>query len=481
MIRKLPIAPLSYIRYADAYTMQNEPISSVDLIRRAALAIAAKLMESVAATSPLYFFCGKGNNGADGLYSALLLSPFYPVRIFVEAQPEKASEEYLYFLNLLQSNNITIEFYSDFLSLDYIDPKVCFVDAILGSGLNGVPREPYASLIHSMNNLPNKIYSIDIASGLSPDCYSPDILAVKAHKTYSFQFPKMAFMWPEYEQFVGDFEILDIGLHPDIMNPLDVQIYLIEEVNPIPLHKFDHKGKRGKTLLIAGSDLLPGAALLSIGGALRSGVGYVEAIVPQSIKNAALQSYPSVILRSMHKLDDERYDSVMCGPGLGTDFEAKSRLLLALNMKSKCLILDADALNLIHADPGLMHLLPDNTVITPHIGEFDRLTHKHENHSARLETLKNVAMQHKLFVLLKGAHSCLACPDGNLFFNNSGNAGLARAGSGDVLSGLMAGLCAGDLPFQDAIIQAVFMHGRMAENALKYISMQEMNASDLIR
>ena len=456
---------------ADAFTSKNEPINSIDLMERAANCFVSSFLQDFPNKETFFIFCGKGNNGGDGLAIARLLAQKgKKVHTYIVHYTDKESsdfqtnyarlkdlrQEYCYIYNLSDFQDITI-------------PNTAIViDAFFGSGLNRPISGIVSQYVDFLNKLPNTRIAIDIPSGLFADVpQNADAIIFKADKTYTFNSPKLQFMFAENSQYIGSIQILDISLQ----NPFseDEIPYRYIETKDIRLKKrdtFSHKGTFGHALLVAGSFGKIGAAVLASKACLRTGCGLLTSHVP-SCGYEILQTAVPEAMTDTDK-DAEKITSIPCqdtfsaigiGPGISTDEQTKNALREFLSKNTKPLVLDADALNIISENSNLWDLIKPNTIITPHPGEFDRLTHKHTNTFERFETQKQFATEHNCIVVLKGHHTSIATPEGNVFFNSTGNPGMATAGSGDVLTGIILSLLAQHYEPREAAIYGVFLHG----------------------
>lgn len=489
----MKILSAEQIRQVDAETIANEPISSIDLMERAALTCFRRLIKLIPAAESVTIFCGKGNNGGDGLALArLLIEHGFDCRAIVVHFSEKFSADAELNFNRLKEKfpSRLLEIHGE-KELTETSPGIA-IDALLGTGTNKAAAGLLAETIRFINERYQQIISIDLPSGLFSDSSSTqnrDI--VKAGLVLSFQLPKLAFLLPENKNFVREFEILDI--HPDrhaIEKQATASYYLTRpEVAGLlkPRAKFSHKGTYGHALLLAGSKGKSGAALIAAEAVLRSGAGLLTLHSTQQTLDAALQRLPEVMSSADPQADHiseihqpEAYDAIGIGPGMGLHENSQNVLKKLLHYYQGKLVIDADGLNILSENKTWLSFLPPDTILTPHPKEFERLTEKHSDDVERLNALRQFSVKHRCIVILKDAHSAIAMPDGNLFFNSSGNAGLAKGGSGDALTGVLTGLLArGYSPAQAAII-GVFVHGYAADLCVKKKSKESLLATDLI-
>ncbi|MCK4852968.1 MAG: NAD(P)H-hydrate dehydratase [Bacteroidales bacterium] len=483
------------VRRIDAYTIKNEPIASIDLMERASMQIAAWITEVFDNSHPFVFLIGPGNNGGDGLAVArMLLEKNYLVELFLVRISNKLSADAQTNLERLQqSAGVRITEVKEIPSLAINDPGVIVVDAIFGSGLtrkvDGLAREA----INYANELPNLRIAIDIPSGLfGEDNADNDPEAIlQADFTLALQAPSLSFFYPENQDYVGIWEVLPIGLHPQIMEEEQTAYrYLLADYVSTLLksrRKFAHKGTFGHCLLIAGCYGMMGAAVLAARACLRSGAGLVTSHVPRFGYKILQTAVPEVLI-SIDESDIifsgapgmDPFSAVGIGPGLGCKLNTGKALHELIKTVRVPLVMDADALNILSEHPEWMGLLPEDTILTPHPREFERLAGKAGNGHARIRMQIDFAVKHKVYVVLKGAHTSIACPDGSCWFNTSGNPGMATAGSGDVLTGIILSLLGQGYVPRDAAILGVYLHGLAGDLAAEASSEESLIAGDII-
>ena len=500
----MKILPVEKIREADAFTIENEPIDSVDLMERAASKVYEWFIKRCKSKEvSVKIFCGIGNNGGDGLALARMLYATNIIpQVFVVRYSDKMSSDCeINFARLEEETEVPM--YDIFSEDDFphIFDNDIIIDAIFGSGLNRPIEGFTAELINYLNKTNAIKIAIDVPSGLfvssgqqttvnRQQISSSPIL--KADYTLTFQFPKLAFMFPEYDPFVGKWEVLDINLHKDFIdNAETLNFYTTEDVvKPIlrKRAKFSHKGTYGHALLVAGSSGKTGAALLAAEACLRTGVGLLTAHLP---KDALLpmqvylpEAMTSIDESNTHctKIDDIiPYTAIGVGPGIGKNEETVTLLKKIIQEATQPLVLDADALNIIADNPTWLSFLPDNTIMTPHPKEFDRLFGLTNNSYERLELQRKMSVVHNIIIVQKGAHTSITFPNGTCFFNSTGNPGMATAGSGDVLTGMILSLMAQRYTPAEAALLGVFMHGKAGDVAAQELGMESMIARDITR
>jgi NAD(P)H-hydrate epimerase len=491
----MKILSAEQIKVCDAFTIQNEPITSIDLMERAAMACIKHIVKNASIDSNFIIFCGKGNNGGDGLAIArFLIKRNYSVKVFVVNQSQNSSNDFNINLERLKELKpeiiFNIENEEDLKTIEF-PPSTLIIDALFGIGLNKPLSGIAATLAGFLNATKLFIISIDIPSGLYADKPNGnnDVI-VRSSVTLTFQFPKLSFLMPQNGIYVPEFKVLDIGLDKTFIQNISTPYHYITKIDLQPLlkqrAKFSHKGDFGHALLVAGAYGKMGASVIAAKACLRSGAGMLtiqtpkkgieilQSSIPEAMVNADADEELISELPSMHK-----FTAVGIGPGIGTNAVTESVIKKLLNYTLP-MVFDADALNILANNKTWLSFLATDTILTPHVKEFDRLTQKHISDFERLETAKQFSIKNSCIVVLKGAYTQTVMPDGNVFFNSTGNAGLAKGGSGDTLTGILLGLLArGYTPPQAALI-GVYIHGSAADNAIKKIYIESLLATDVI-
>jgi ADP-dependent NAD(P)H-hydrate dehydratase / NAD(P)H-hydrate epimerase len=477
-------------RALDAFTIKNEPILSIDLMERAAQAFVKSFVLKYDNNFKVLVFCGIGNNGGDGLAVAKKLHQLgYDVETYILGDTTKGSTDFLENLKRLRNQSGVIELSeNDNFNWPKSENSVV-LDAILGSGLNRPIDEFLANAILKINQSGLPIVSIDIASGLFSDTHSPQIAVIQPTYTITFQYPKLAFFMPENEKFVGNWEAVDIRLSQDFILNAETKYFFTtsEEIKPLAKSNFSHKGTFGHAYLVAGSYEMMGAAVLGTKACLRSGAGKITTHVPKKCVDVIQISVPEAIVEISQddeyfsaNWDLEKYDALGIGPGIGFNNLAGFKLFLG-KAQDKKLIIDADGITILGNSPELLTLLPENTILTPHPKEFKTLIGKGwKNDFEKLEILSEFAVSNKVTICLKGKNTAIALPNREIHFNSTGNPGMATAGSGDVLTGIILGFLAQGYSPEQAAIQGVYEHGLAGDNAAKMRSERSMIASDII-
>ncbi|GHE66856.1 NAD(P)H-hydrate dehydratase [Roseivirga thermotolerans] len=482
----LKILSASQIRQADAYTIKHEPITSWALMERASQAFVDEFCTHVSMEQTITVVAGMGNNGGDGLAIARLLrNKGYQVKPVLLQWQGKLSEDCEKTLTKL-SDVVQVVSPEDFSA-----PKTdVLIDAIFGSGLNRPVTGGLAKVIEQLNRSSAMRISVDIPSGLFADEVNGEGEIVRADMTITFQCPKLSMLLPESGIYAGELKIVDIGLHRAFVEQLGGHYHYItkavEKLFP-QRYKFQHKGNFGHVQVFAGSLGKIGAAYLCAKGAMRAGAGLLTLHVPQCAMAILQTSLPEAMLT----LDDDyahisssgildKTNVVCFGPGVGTHIATVEALRGLLESYSGPLVIDADGLNILSEHSELADMLPVNTIITPHVGEFHRLFGEHSHGLGRIETARQQAMRREWIIVLKGAHTAIVAPNGNVYFNSTGNPGMATAGSGDVLAGVISGLLAQGLSPLEAAQLAVYWHGKAGDEAAKNVGKLSLMASDLL-
>ena len=454
----MKILSIDKIREADRYTIENERISSEDLMKRAAGQVFEWLLQHINKDNKVKIFCGSGNNGGDGLVVARRLTEVgIPNQVFM------------------------VRDFQSVKGFPAIDGNDIIIDALFGSGLNRPIEGLAAELIEYLNQQNAIRISIDIASGLFADSPSPAAAIFKPDYTLTFQMPKLAFLMPENDPYVGQLEVFDIQLHPQYLLEVETNNFLVDRkmIKPI-IHKrpkYSHKGTFGHALLLAGSEGKTGAAILGAKSCLRTGVGLLSVKLPPSAWTPLQASLPEAMIHTDDKLD--AFNAIGVGPGLGTSDDAQRMVRHLIQDAHVPLVMDADALNILGENKTWLSFLPAKTILTPHPKEFERMFGRTSDSFERLMLLREKAVQHGIIVVLKGAHTAVAMPNGTVFFNSTGNPGMATAGSGDVLTGMILSLLAQRYTPEEAAVLGVYLHGLAGDIAASEIGQEALIASDI--
>lgn len=488
----MKILSAQQIRAADAYTIANEPIASIDLMERAARACYTWFHNNIKRKKHIALVCGTGNNGGDGLALARMLKGAgYTVTVFIVEHSSKESLDFTVNYERLINWHIGANRISEASALNDVNADV-WVDALLGSGLNAPLSGLLVEVVSILNRKPGLRIAIDIPTGLFADDNSSNNLEsiFRADVTLTFQVPKFSFMFPEFGPFAGSFHVLDIGLSPKYIADSESENYFLTEdfvKSLLPTRKkFEHKGSFGHAYLIAGSKGKVGAAVLASTAALRSGAGLVTACVPacgvqiMQTANPEIMVLPGLGAEVLTEFPLLEYASAIgIGPGLGQTAETKLALQKFLLHDTAPLVLDADALNIL-ANSQIWDFVPPNSILTPHLGELKRILGKDVSGENIYRAAKEFAFKKKVVLVVKGAYTAVYLPSGKVCFNSTGNNGMATAGSGDVLTGVITGLLSQGLSSENAACAGVFYHGKAGDKAAAKLGERALTASDII-
>ncbi|HEY0655216.1 MAG TPA: NAD(P)H-hydrate dehydratase [Chryseosolibacter sp.] len=478
------------IRNLDQYTIEHEPISSIDLMERASREFVNWFVQRFDATKKIGIVCGTGNNGGDGVAIArMLLDWGYPVKVWIVRGKVAETNDFKINLGRIKGKLEIFEITTEADQGLFSDRDV-LVDAIFGSGLSRPAEGIYAQAIRCINKTNAVVVAVDVPSGLSIDGPSSGEI-VEAEFTVTFQLPKLSFLMPESYRYTGDFKVVDIGLSKEKIKAEPSHYFQVvqKDCRRIlrPRKKFDHKGTYGHALIIAGSYGKMGAAVLSTRAALRAGAGLVSAHVPGCGYNIIQSSVPEAMVsvdtadNHFSNVEDlEKFSTIGIGPGLGKGNETVKGVKKIFERYQKPVVIDADALNIIAEHPEIRKIIPVGSILTPHPKEFERLVGPWSNDFERLEKLKRLSAETKSIIILKGAFTTIAEPDGNIYFNSTGNPGMATGGTGDVLTGVLTGLMAQFYSSVKAAILGTFLHGLAGDLAAVDKGKDSLIASDLI-
>lgn len=490
----MKILPVELIREADRYTIEHEPIASIDLMERAAGECFKWLSMHHKPQYHYYIFCGTGNNGGDGLVVARRIKKAgWKVNVFIARFSKAASADFLTNLERLKELDESVIAELDNTSaFPQIPENAVIVDALFGTGLSR-PIEGWAlTLVRYLNEKPNIRISVDVPSGLLVDqsMKAAGAEAIRADYTLSFDPPKLCFMMAENDPWVGQWVRRDIRLNKEFIESADTPFHYTELQDLKPFYRkrrrFEHKGHFGHALLVAGSRKKAGAALLAAMGCQSAGVGLLTIhTVPSVIQamNIRIPEAMASFTENNEEITDlpslDPYTAIGVGPGLGTG-EGTSRMLRMLIQQCKVpLVLDADALNILSENKTWLAFLPSGSILTPHPKEFERLAGKASNDYERLEMARDFAFRFQVYLVLKGGVTSVINPQRQVFFNSTGNPGLATGGSGDVLTGILTGLLAQGYSPETAARIGVWLHGKAADLLLETTTVETLRPSDL--
>jgi len=484
----------SQIRQLDQYTIGHEPIASIELMERAADAIFDSITLNYSPIKPICIFAGQGNNGGDALALArLLLDSGYKTSVILIHTGLLSPDCEINRQRLLTSYPGSLTEITD----QFIEPEITkgtvIIDGLFGSGLSRPITGIVAQAVQWINQSGCEVVSIDIPSGLSGEQNSltENSILVKADLTLSLQFPKLSFLMSDNASYIGNWKVLPIGIHPEAIERTPSDLIYLEEKDITPLlksrQKFSHKGTFGHALILAGSKGMAGASVLSSKAALRCGAGLVTVHGPAVNRVIVQTANPEVIYQNdysdniISKIDSlEMYSAIAIGPGMGTHTETVKMVIDFLKKLNKPCVFDADALNIISQQKELLKQIPKKSILTPHPKEFDRLFGEHKSSYDRIVKAQQASIEYGIIILLKGANTLIATPDGKLCFNSTGNSGMATAGSGDVLTGILVGLLSQGYSAEDSSRIGVYLHGLAGDLVLSNESMESLMAGDII-
>ena len=482
----------------DKYTIEHEPIRSIDLMERASEALTEVIAKRWDKTRTFVVFAGPGNNGGDALAVARMLAEKdYKVEVFLFNTTGKLSEECSQNMKLLRNTKKVKNFTEVKQNFEppQLDEHTIVIDGLFGSGLNKPLQGGFASLVRYINASPAFVVSIDMPSGLFTEDNTDNIRQniMRADLTLTLQQKKLAMYLADNEPYLGEIEVVDIGLSKEYVRRTPATFRLMEDSDIAnllrPRAKFSHKGTMGHALLFAGSYGMAGAAILAAKATLRSGAGKVTVHTPLCNNDILQVSVPEAILQHdaedtffSHNADTEDFDAVAIGPGIGQNEDTAIALMSQIRRTQCPMVLDADALNILAQHKTWLNQLPADLIMTPHPAEFDRLVGRVSNGSHdRLAKARKMAEDQKAYIILKGHYSALCCPDGETVINSTGNAGMATAGSGDVLTGIITGLLARGYTRRAACILGMYLHGLAGDIAEEEVGEESLIASDIIR
>ncbi len=479
----------------DKFTIENEPVADIDLMERAAMQMTNWLVQRFSTEHKMLFFAGPGNNGGDALAIARQLAGLgYQCAVFLlDLGKNLKGSPAINWQRLEEQGKVQLAKIQHIGDFPGIQPSDILIDGLFGSGLSRPLERLPAEIVHKINALRNTVVAVDIPSGLMGEDNSQNIPEniVRATFTLTLQFPKICFFFSENERFTGKWEVLPIGLHPEGIEQTPSDIFMVEKDDVkemVPQRsKFAHKGTFGHALLVAGGYGKMGASVLSSRACLRSGVGLLTSHVPKLGYSIIQTAVPE----AMTSIDDHDliftgfpdlapFSAIGAGPGIGLKNNTKKALHKLINESRAPMVLDADALNILSENKDWLTQLPQNTILTPHPGEFRRLAGETANSWERIRVQRQLARDLKVIVVLKGAYTSVALPGGELFFNPTGNPGMGTAGSGDALTGIILGLLAQRIPPQHAAVAGVFLHGLAGDLAAREKSENALVAGDII-
>ncbi len=491
----MKILSANQLKDMDAYTVEHEPIPYIDLMERASKALTAEITQRWQKNTPVKIFAGPGNNGGDALAVARMLSnEGYDVQAFLFNTSDSLSEccdqnkHRLVQLPAVKFTEVTQQF-----TPPKLEEGELVIDGLFGTGISRPLNGGFASVVKYINASASTVVSIDVPSGLMCEDNTYNVMnhIVKADYTFTFQNPKLAFFFAEMEQYVGKWKVLDIGVKDPETEVSQTPYYLTERDEIACLLKdrsrFVHKGSVGHASLVAGKKGMAGAAILASRACLRSGVGKVTVRTPEQNLQIMQTAVPEAVIDTdvdpnvfSQSFDATEFDAIAIGPGIGTESYTVQAFIEQVS-SSKCpMVLDADALNILGSHRGWIMQLPRKCVLTPHKKELFGLISSTRNSYEELERTRELCARQQLYIVIKGAYSAVVTPEGNVYFNTTGNPGMATAGSGDVLTGIILALLAQGYAQEAAVRLGVYLHGLAGDLAAEEYGYESLIASDLV-
>ncbi len=489
----MKIFSAAQIRACDAYTIHASGISSTDLMERAAAKCTEWLQAAFSLDTLFVVLCGTGNNGGDGIaVTRMLHQAGYGVKAFLLQIDDKISNDCndnLERLKKIDPKVVTLLPQDTFIT--DIPPHIVIIDAILGSGINRPVRGWLATFVNQVNALPNRRIAIDIPTGLPADSVpAADAAILQATDTLSFQFYKRAFLHPETGVFCGNIHLLDIGLDETFIASTHTHYHAISAADIAAIYKprkqFSHKGTYGSALLVGGSYGKIGSITLSSKAALCAGAGLVTTLLPECGYDVLQTVVPEAMCMtsgSKHIAEIagwEKMKAIGIGPGMGSEGDSIKAFAAFIETCKQPIVIDADALNMIAQHQELMAKVPAGSVLTPHPKEFERLFGESPDSIMQLEQARAQAMRYNVFIVLKGHHTAIMTPEGECWYNLTGNAGMATGGAGDVLTGIITGLLAQSYTPHEAALLGVYLHGLAGDIAAAELSQEALIAGDIL-
>lgn len=483
------------LKELDKYTIEMEPITSIDLMERASHALTEAIVRRWDTSYRIIVFAGPGNNGGDALAVARMLSKKnYHVEVFLFNTKGTLSNECMTNLGRLKTcGSIYFTEISTHFDPPALTEKDLIIDGLFGTGLNKPLSGGFASVVKYLNSSKATIVAIDIPSGLmgEDNTYNVRPHIIHADVTLSIQLPKLSFLFPENEDIIGEWELLDIGLKQSFIDASEspYSILDIKDIRPLikSRKRFAHKGSFGHGLLIAGSYGMAGASILSAKACLRSGIGLLTVHVPIHNHDLLQITVPEAIVQTdIHEryfaepVELRRYNALAIGPGLGQEEDTALAMMEQIQGCHLPVVLDADAINILSTHRNWLSRLPKQCILTPHLGELERLTGKCMDSYERITKVKELASYLQSYILIKGAWTAIVTPEGHCHFNPTGNPGMATAGSGDVLTGILLALLAQGYSPEESCKLGVYIHGLAGDIAAKSLSEISMTAGDII-
>lgn len=472
----------------DEETISSGYSSAIELMERAGRSVATEAEELTEKGDRVSVFCGKGNNGGDGFVAArYLIKKQRKVHVYLLGRKDEIKGESCENLKrfIRQKGKVTeIKDSADFERLKECHSSRLFIDALLGIGIRGEAKGIISQGIDFINRLKKEVIAVDVPSGLDARDGIVKGPCVRASVTVTFGLGKPGLFLAPGINFSGKVKVVDIGLRPESIRKMNLSHFLLdrdEMCSLIPRRNLDcHKGECGHVLVIAGSPGLTGAACLASSGAVRSGAGLVTLAIPESLNIIVASKLTEVMTRPLPETDEKTISieafsiiknfslkcrSVAIGPGLSRNMETCNLVLKIIENISIPMVIDADALFALSREPHILKKAKAPLILTPHLGEMARLLNKEIPYvrKNKLDIARIFSRDYNVIVVLKGAGTIIASPEGNIYINPTGNPSLSSGGTGDVLTGIIASLLAQGLRPVDAARLGVYLHGMAAD------------------
>ncbi|NOY64547.1 MAG: NAD(P)H-hydrate dehydratase [Nitrospirae bacterium] len=502
----MKVVTASEMREIDRKTIEEVGIPSMVLMERAGLSVVRRIMDNCTATEPVVVLSGGGNNGGDGLVIARELQRAgYNVRVFLLSPEDRLSKDCNNQYEILRKLGLKVMINRTPSGRDLKGSIV--VDAIIGTGLNKPLRDKLSKIVRLVNQYASYVVAVDIPTGISSDTGRVMGEAIRADMTVTFGLPKIGHLLPPGSEYTGELFVEDIGFPPDFTNSESLKVELVEEDTIkalLPCRERDsHKGDYGHILIVGGSVGKTGAPLMAARAALKSGAGLVTIALPDAAAKALMGSLLEEMMLPLPSNEDGtismkalesimeflhgRADVVAIGPGLGRNPDTWQLVRELVRLSPLPMVIDADGLNALAATgyeelKRLFSRAVSPAVFTPHMGEMARLVgHSTEElRASRLDISGSFSEETGVVLVLKGAPTVISTPEGKQYINSTGNPGMATAGTGDVLTGIIASLTGQNLSPADASIAGAYIHGLSGDIAAQHLTEYSLTAGDLI-
>ncbi len=495
-----PVLAAGQMAAVDKFTIEKVGIPGAVLMEQAGLAVARQCRRMLSEPGPVVVLCGKGNNGGDGFVAARRLRQWgIACEIFLLGKVDDLTGDARLNAEIWHNLGGSVHPFSPADAADALQKAVLIIDAMLGTGARGGLRGSYQEAARLANTSPADVVAVDLPTGIDADTGLADADAIRARRTVTFGALKPGLLLAPGADLAGEIEVADIGFPEQAFSAVPAQIFRLKIPSAAALlpqrKRTDYKNKVGHVYVIAGSRGMDGAALLASKAALRAGAGLAILAAPASLAEAMAGGLVEVMKEPLPESDgavsstawpviEKRLpwaDVVAAGPGLGTSAGAGYVVFNLLQQFPGTLVLDADAINIVAGEPEQLRRREAPTILTPHAGEFARISGRspEEIRNDRIGVAREFAQKYGVYLLLKGAPSLVADPEGRVFFNCAGNPGMATAGMGDVLTGVIAGL-AGQTGALQAALAGMLLHSLAADIAVEDTGVHALMAGDVL-